>query len=86
MNLVQKMLDDTSFLSSPSMIEETRAYKAVLKEGNDVVPLLLKSLESRPSIATILALRRITGFKPRAAAGDIQALASAWLSGDVDAT
>ena len=71
---------DTEFLSDAGKIMNHPAFQAIIGLGHEVVPLLLRDLESQPSL-WVWALPDITGEDPVAAAdrGNIRKMTAAWL-------
>jgi hypothetical protein len=71
---------DTEFLSDAGKIIGHPAFRAVVSLGEEVVPLLLRELEARPSL-WVWALPEITGANPVASAdgGNIRKMSEAWV-------
>ena len=75
---------DTMITSVPWLIEEHPEFQNLVKmaqEGERVIPVLHDDLKKSTSIQTILALHEIVGTDPfdESVAGDIYAVANAWL-------
>ena len=71
---------DTEFLSDAGKIINHRAFQEIIAMGAPVVPLLLKDLESKPSL-WVWALPDITGENPvpDSDGGNIGKMTDAWL-------
>lgn len=71
---------DTEFLSDAGKIINHPAFQAIIGLGHEVVPLLLRDLESQPSL-WVWALPDITGEDPVPAAdsGNIRKMTAAWV-------
>ncbi len=71
---------DTEFLSDAGKIILHPAFQAIIALGPDVVPIMLRDLESRPSL-WVWALPEITGAHPVAPTdgGNIRKMTDAWL-------
>jgi hypothetical protein len=71
---------DTEFLSDPGKIISHPAFKAIVALGDEVVPIMLRDLEGRPSL-WVWALPDITGANPVSPAdgGNIRKMSDAWL-------
>ncbi len=78
--LEEKWKADTQYLSDPARIIGHPAFQAIIALGDAVVPLLLRDLESQPSL-WVWALPDITGENPIAASdqGNIRKMGEAWL-------
>lgn len=78
--LAKDWREATQFLSSLSRITTHLHYRAIINLGQDVVPLLLRELEVRPSL-WFTALREISGANPVRPEdrGHIDKMAQAWL-------
>ena len=74
-------LQDSLFDSLPDRIKRHNSYRAIVQEGDRVVPLIAAELRREPSFL-FLALEDITGHDPvpQEAEGDLQATIDAWLS------
>ncbi len=72
---------DTEFLSDAGKIMNHPAFQGIIALGTPVVPLLLKDLESKPSL-WVWALPDITGENPvpECDAGNIRKMTDAWLN------
>lgn len=73
------LLRDTRFSSSMAEREAHPAYQAIVTLGEDVIPLLLRELDTRAG-HWFLALTDITGDDPvdPAARGNVRAMTSTW--------
>jgi hypothetical protein len=71
---------DTAFLSDADRIIRHPAFRAIVDLGQDVVPVLLRDLETKPSL-WVWALPEITGENPvpPADSGNIRKMTTAWL-------
>lgn len=71
---------DIEFISDAGKIVNHPAFKAIIALGDEVVPLLLRDLESHPSL-WVWALPEITGENPILATegGNIRRMSDAWL-------
>src|SRR5437660_1469861 len=71
---------DTEFLSDTGKIMSHPSFQAIIALGPPVVPLLLKDLETKPSL-WVWALPDITGENPvpENDGGNIRKMADAWL-------
>ena len=71
---------DTEFLSDADKIIGHPAFRAIIGLGQEVVPLLLRDLQSQPSL-WVWALPEITGEDPVPAgdSGNIHRMTAAWL-------
>src|SRR5438445_12355555 len=72
---------ETRFVSSTTKMAEHPAYQEIIAMGDEVVPLILRELESKPD-HWFKALRAITGAQPvpREDAGNVSLMAKAWLT------
>src|SRR5712692_2647132 len=72
---------ETRFLSSTTKVAEHPAYQEIITMGEEVVPFILRDLESKPDL-WFKALRAITGAQPvpTADAGNVDLMTKAWLS------
>ena len=72
--------DDTRFLSDAGKIVNHPAFRAIIALGEEVVPILLRDLESQSSL-WVWALPEITGANPvlPADGGNIRKMSDAWL-------
>ena len=72
---------ETRFLSSTPKMAEHPAYQEIISMGDEVVPFILRELESKPD-HWFKALRAITGAQPvpQADAGNVTLMTKAWLS------
>jgi len=72
---------ETRFLSSTTKMAEHPAYQEIMTMGDEVVPFILRELETEPD-HWFKALRAITGAEPVVAAdaGNVPKMAKAWLS------
>lgn len=72
---------ETANLSSQALAMQHPAYKAVIKLGDQVVPILLNRLASEPE-HWFYALQLITGASPvvPSARGNISAMAECWIA------
>lgn len=79
--LEAKWKADTQFLSDAGRIIGHPAFQEIINLGDEVVPLLLRDLESSPSL-WVWALPEITGNNPVAASdqGNIRKMTEAWLT------
>jgi hypothetical protein len=71
---------DTQFLSDAGRIINHPAFQQIIALGKEVVPLLLRDLQVRPSL-WVWALPEITGENPVPAsdAGNIRKMSDAWV-------
>jgi hypothetical protein len=71
---------DTEFLSDAGKIINHPAFKAIIALGQEILPILLRDLETKPSL-WVWALPEITGENPvlPADGGNIRKMADAWL-------
>ena len=71
---------DTEFLSDAGRIVTHPAFKAIIALGVEVVPIMVRDLQERPSL-WVWALPEITGVNPVAATdgGNIRKMTDAWL-------
>src|SRR5438128_12282595 len=72
---------ETQFLSSTVKMAKHPAYQEIISMGDEVVPFILRELESKPD-HWFNALRAITGAQPvtQADAGDVPVMTKSWLS------
>jgi hypothetical protein len=72
---------DTDYLSSMEEADTHPAYQEIIRLGPEVVPLLLRDLAANHT-HWFTALEVITGARPvpASAAGNIPAMADAWLA------
>lgn len=72
---------DTAFLSDANKIVSHPAFRSIVALGEEVVPALLRDLQSQPSL-WVWALPEITGENPVAPAdgGNIRKMTAAWLA------
>ena len=72
---------ETQFLSSTVKMAKHPAYQEIISMGDEVVPFILRELESKPD-HWFNALRAITGAQPvlPADAGNVPLMTKAWLS------
>jgi hypothetical protein len=79
-SLLEQWRTDTKWTSSATDICEHPAYQAIIAMGEPVVPLILREMARSPDHFDE-ALVRITGADPvpQESAGDLQAIAKAWL-------
>jgi hypothetical protein len=79
--LAVRWKSETGFLSSTAKMAEHPAYQEIISMGDEVVPFILRELETKPD-HWFKALRAITGAQPVPAAdsGNVPAMAKAWLS------
>jgi hypothetical protein len=73
-------MDGIAFISDANQIESHPAYKRIVSMGEAVVPVILRSLQSEPSLLA-WALFDITGVNPVRPAdhGKIDKITKAWL-------
>lgn len=78
--LAEDWREATLLQSSLSEITAHPAYRAIINLGQDVVPLLLRELEVRPSL-WFTAIREITGVNPVRPEdrGHVDKMTRAWL-------
>jgi hypothetical protein len=78
---LHKWRSETYFLSSATEIRKHRSFRAIVKMGDAVIPLIIDDLKRSPSLLS-LALVDITGESvvPEAARGNVRAMADAWIS------
>src|SRR2546421_198291 len=71
---------ETGHLSSYTDIAQHPAFQEIIRMGHQVVPLMLRDLESEPRL-WVWALPEITGANPvpSADAGNIARMSEAWL-------
>ena len=71
---------DTGFLSDAGKSVNHAAFKAIVALGREVVPIMLRDLESRPAL-WVWALPEITGENSVSASegGNIRKMSDAWL-------
>jgi len=71
---------DTEYLSNVTKIVGHPAFRAIIALGNEVVPFMLRDMESGPSL-WVWALPKITGANPVSPkdAGNIGKMTEAWL-------
>lgn len=86
MNLLTKLEVATRVLSSVDAMRQTPEYRRLLERGVVIVPQLLSTLRSSPSIAVLALLHDITGQDPVAPQdrGYVQRMVDAWLKWGVD--
>jgi hypothetical protein len=79
--LAARWKSETRFLSSTNRMAEHPAYQEIITMGDEVIPFILRELESRPD-HWFKALRAITGAQPVPAeeAGNVPLMAKAWLN------
>jgi hypothetical protein len=79
--LVARWKQESTFMSSPMDMIALPSYLAIIGLGKEVVPLLLREL-NRETDQWFFALAVLTGNNPAAGAeaGDIGAMAQAWLA------
>lgn len=77
---LQKWRSETYYSSSATELQEHPSFKAIVKLGKRVIPLVLDDLRRQPSLL-ILALHKITGESvvQDADRGNMRAMANAWL-------
>lgn len=77
----EQWLQDSLFDSLPERMTRHDSYRAIVGQGERVVPLIAAELRKEPSFL-FLALEDITGADPVPAQvrGDLKATVSAWLS------
>jgi hypothetical protein len=71
---------DTEYLSNVSKIMGHPAFHSIIALGDDVVPFMLRDMESGPSL-WVWALPKITGANPVSPqdAGNIRKMTEVWL-------
>ncbi len=71
---------DTEFLSDAGKIVNHPAFRAIIALGEEIVPVMLRDLQARPSL-WVWALPEITGVNPVAPTdgGNIRKMTDAWL-------
>jgi hypothetical protein len=71
----------TQFLSDPDQITSHPAFRQIVGLGTEVVPLLLRDLQSAPAL-WVWALPEITGENPvpDEDRGDIRKMSAAWVA------
>lgn len=76
-----RWLQDSLFDSLPARMRRHESYKAIVGQGDRVVPLIASELRREPSFM-FLALEEITGHDPvpEEAEGDLVATVAAWLT------
>jgi hypothetical protein len=79
--LAKKWKDDTRYQSNMRIITEDPSYQEIIKIGKDVIPIILKELESRPD-HWFVALQIITGENPviEEDCGYFNKMVEAWLN------
>lgn len=72
---------ETTFLSDVDEIMDSPSYRAIVELGEDVIPLILKSLQEKPDF-WFGALERLTNTDPVAPAsyGNIIQMADDWIA------
>ena len=82
--LSEQWLCDTSFYSTYHTICSHPAFAEIVAMGEDVIPLLLEHLRSRPDARPwwMYALYDITGISPipPESQGNVDAMSEAWLT------
>ena len=73
-------LTDTEFLSDARRIIDHPAFRQIVLLGREVVPVLLRDLQAKPSLL-VWALPEMTGANPvpPADAGNIRKMSDAWV-------
>ena len=74
-------LEDSLLDSLPDRMRRHESYRAIVAQGDRVVPLIASALRTRPSFL-FLALEEIMGVDPvpDAARGNLRATIASWLS------
>src|SRR5437016_4292269 len=68
---------DTAHLSNPTAIMAHPAMQAIIAMGEEVVPIILRELDTRPSLL-VWALPAIVGARPEFE-GKVSKMTNAWL-------
>jgi hypothetical protein len=78
---LHKWRSETYYVSSPSELRKHRSFRAIVRMGEPVVPLIIDDLKQSPSLLS-LALGEITGESvvPDDARGNVKAMAAAWIA------
>lgn len=78
---LQKWRSETYYVSSSSELQRHPSFRAIVKMGQIVIPLILNDLKRKPSLLS-LALGEITGesLVPAEARGNLKAMADSWIS------
>ena len=76
-----RWIEDSMFDSLPDRMTRHESYRAIVAQGDRVVPLIAAELRKSPSYI-FLALEEITGSDPvpDEAQGDLRATTAAWLT------
>jgi len=81
---LERLLRDTDLASSDAQMRDSKSYKRLVAEGQNVLPFLMRSLaHGHPATVQImLLLRDITGHDPVTPAdrGDTDKMARDWLN------
>lgn len=78
---VRQWLDDSLFDSLPHRMKAHASYKAIIAQGEKVVPLVAGELRRKPTFL-FLVLEDLTGADPvsEESYGDLRATVEAWLA------
>ena len=80
-DLAARLRAETRYRSNTRALRNHQVYQELVALGEAIVPLILAELEREPCVAWITVLAALTGEDPvpHPAAGQVDAMAHAWL-------